>query len=234
MPISVRRNPGDQRELSRCAKPSQGTLDAIISMSVIRLLLMIGVMLLTFACQTPASRYPLDPSDDSLGKGNTPKIPTEFKTGNASLEQAKAWSKTVLEDSYFGNGLIQTEQHNLLPNGRPALFISDQSCAGTGGNEYMVFDQTPRGLRYLGDISFALCSALPPDLSNQPRLVTYWHLSANDGTLTLWRLADDGFTEIRSIQIHDDGTDQGNRIFDSFFGSKPATSALIDATFGLK
>jgi hypothetical protein len=46
-----------------------------------------------------------------------------------------------------------------------------------------------------------------------------------------------GFARIKSITIYpgDEGTEEGNRIADEFFGSKPVDSAMIDATFsGLK
>jgi hypothetical protein len=64
-------------------------------------------------------------------------------------------------------------------------------------------------------------------------LVTYWHLSASEGNLTLWLLSKQGFTAIKSVTIHpgDEGTDEGNRIFDIFFGSESVTQSIIDTAF---
>ena len=155
--------------------------------------------------------------------------PQEFQNGTASVEQAKAWSNSLLE----GDGSIVTEQRELTPGGKPALFISDSSNAGTGGNFYLVFDRTLTGLRFLGEIEFGVCRAVRPDTSNNPRLVTYWHLGAGEGNLTLWLLSKQGFTAVKSITIYagDEGTHEGNRIFDVFFGSEPVADSTVDATF---
>jgi hypothetical protein len=182
--------------------------------------------LLLSACQHAVSTYP---TDDALRKGEALQVPQEFQNGTASVEQAKAWSNSLLE----GDGSIITEQCELTPGGKPALFISDSSNAGTGGNEYMVFDHTNAGLHYLGEIDFGACRAVPPDASGNPRLVTYWHMSASEGNLTLWLLNKKGFTPVKSVTIHpgDEGTDEGNRIFDAFFGSEPVADDMIDNTF---
>jgi hypothetical protein len=190
-----------------------------------RVLSVIAVFLLS-ACQHSLATYP---TDDALRKGEAIYVPQEFLNGTASVEQAKAWSNSLLE----GDGSIVTEQHELTPGGKPALFISDSSNAGTGGNFYMVFDRTVTGLRYLGEIEFGDCRAVRPDASNNPRLVTYWHLGAGEGNLTLWLLSKQGFTAVKSITIHpgDQGTDEGNRIFDAFFGSEPVADGTVDAAF---
>ncbi|HEX4056381.1 MAG TPA: hypothetical protein VHX86_19135 [Tepidisphaeraceae bacterium] len=199
----------------------------MLQMMMFRIVMLVSAGLLLSACQRAASVYP---SDDSLRKGDVPRVPREFQEGNATIGQAKAWANARL----MGNGSIVTEEHELIPGGKRALFISDSSCAGTGGNSYVVFDRTKSGLRYLGDIDFAVCAAAPPDASENPRLVTYWHNSASEGELTLWRLTKSGFTALKSATIHpgDEGIDQDNRTFDAFFGSSPIADALVDATFG--
>ena len=59
------------------------------------------------------------------------------------------------------------------------------------------------------------------------------HDEQSEGNLTLWLLNKKGFTPVKSVTIHpgDEGTDEGNRIFDAFFGSEPVADDMIDNTF---
>ena len=208
------------------AQPSHlEDLSSILLIVPRRLLSAVAVFLLS-ACQQSLSTYP---TDDALLKGEAFRVPQEFQNGTASVEQAKAWSNSLL----MGNGSILTEERELVPGDRPAIFISDSSTAGTGGNNYMVFNRTNTGLRYLGEIDFGVCRAVPPDASRNPRLVTYWHLGCAEGDMTLWLLSSHGFTALKSITIHagDSGTDEGNRIFETIFGTKPIADGAVDAAF---
>jgi hypothetical protein len=193
----------------------------------IRRALVLLTILGVSACQSISTTYP---TDDSLRKGEALDVPREFQNGTATLDQAKAWSNSLLE----GTGPIATEEHELIPNGKTALFICDESNAGTGGNFYLVFDRTRTGLQYLGEIDFGTCCAVPPDAMKNPRLVTYWGLGASEGTLTLWVLTKSGFTEEKSITIHagDNGTDEGTRIYEEFFESKRVANGTVAAVFG--
>jgi hypothetical protein len=189
------------------------------------------LVVLSLAAASCRSHQPSYPPDDSLRKGATLRVPQEFQNGTASAEQAKAWAKVIL----MGSGTLVTQERELAPGGKRALFISDTSNAGTGGNFYVVFDQTANGMRYLGDIEFGSCRAVGPAASGRPRLVTYWHMSAGEGRLGLWLLTAEGFRAIKSVTIHpgDSGTVEGNRIYEAFFGSKPVTEPLIETTFGV-
>ena len=195
---------------------------------MVRGVLLVGLGMAAMSCGRGQAVYP---PDDSLRKGETVHVPQEFQKGTASVEQAKAWARVML----MGDGAVVTEERELAPGSKRALFISDTSNAGTGGNLYMVFDHTPKGLRYRGDIGFGSCRAVGVDGAGRPRLVTFWHLGASEGKLELWLLTEEGFKAIQSVTIHpgDGGTAEGNRILDAFFGSRPVTEALIESTFDM-
>ena len=196
----------------------------------------LGFLVLSCAHNPEVTHSPATyPSDDSLGKGDVAYVPPEFRNGTATLDQAKAWARALFT-GMAGRGEIETEECDLTPAGRRAWFISDRSLEGVvgGNNSYMVFDQTPKGLRYLGEVS-GYARPVPSDVSGNPRLVTYWHLGADDGTLTLWSLTSTGFESTKVLRIHpsdNSGTEESKRIYDGFFGPAPVTEELVEATFG--
>jgi hypothetical protein len=145
------------------------------------------------------------------------------------------WARSVLFAQPGGNaGPIEERRLPLEPGGTEALFVSDPSLRGTGGNLYLVFAPGPRGFRYLGCLDFGVCRPAPPGEDGRPRLVTYWHMSASEGVITIWRLTEEGFEPLArsTLRAGDGGTEEGNRLYGALFGVEAAPAEAVGDAFG--
>lgn len=180
---------------------------------------------------TQQASQPYYPPDDSLRKGE-PRVPPEFRNGTASLDQARAWAKVMLD----GSGEIRVAEEELIPGGRKGIFIYNTSLGGSGGNFFMVFDKTPNGFLYLGDLYFGKYWASPPDAKGHLRAVTYWHMSVSEGILSLWVRKGSAYKEVRKITVHPgyDWTTEDKRIYNSLSSGNHVSDSWIETTFGVK
>lgn len=181
--------------------------------------------------QTSAALTPDLRNGERYAQGLPIQVPQPLQDGTATIEQAREWACSLLV--LLEGGRIVVQERELVPGGEPALFISNPSNAGTGGNQHMVFVKTLEGLRYAGSLHFGDCRAVDPDHGGRPRLVTYWHMSSSEGQLTLWRLGDEDFQWLHTVTIHpgDGGTDEGRAIYSAFLGSDPVDESLVQVTF---
>jgi hypothetical protein len=178
----------------------------------------------------PAATPPPTPGvydDSNKGKG-IGTVPVEFQNGTATLAQAKAWSYSVSN----GDGPVQSTEANLTPTGRPAVFLFDPSGEGNGGHDYTVFEPTPRGLRYIGQIEGEFRVA-PPDSAGNPRLMTYWHLGANDNVITLYTLKDGLFAYTAHRTLHGPHGGEDSQLSAEFFASTTVSAELMARAFPL-
>ena len=173
--------------------------------------------------------------DQTLLKGGSSAVPREFQEGTASREQVRAWARTLLGSRFFcQTEPVQESRRALVPGGPEVLFLSHPAMAGTGGNCYLVFEETPRGCRFLGDLAFGVCRAVAPDGRGRPRVVTYWHMSASEGEAALLVLTDKGFETVASTTIHpgDGGTEERRRTYENLFGDRNVAPETLRAVFG--
>ena len=173
--------------------------------------------------------------DDALLKGDEPIPPTEFKRGTATLDQVKAWSASLL--SYpESKSALEIVAKDLDQDGTNDLLVADPAMAGTGGNNYLAFIRTPRGYRYIGHVGFGALRVLPKDATGQTKLVTWWHVSAGEGGVTLVTLDSNGFHEVTNVTVYagDQGTAEGNRIADELFGTNDLSPAELNRIFGAR
>ena len=179
------------------------------------------------ACATHQS-VPTTYDATNKGKGQPFPIPPEFQNGNATLAQAKAWHYSLVD----GDGPVQMTQADLTPTGRPAVFLYDPSHEGNGGHFYMVFEQTPRGLKYVGDIA-GMFRAVTPDPAGNPRLIAYWHLGYNGNLIKLYTLTKGifGKTAERSVDDHEDDNAADYQLVQDLFYSPAVSPATIARAF---
>ena len=172
------------------------------------------------------------PRNDALMRGDAPAVPAEFKNGTASLEQVKAWSASLL--SILGKPSLEIIEKDLNQDGTNDLLVAENGMHGTGGNSYLAFERTPKGYRYAGDLEFGAIRVLPKDESHQQKILTWWHLSAGEGVVTLVMLDSNGFHEMAHATVHagDGGTEEGNRIADELFGTNAVSPELLRHVFG--
>jgi hypothetical protein len=182
-----------------------------------------------FAVTGCAHEYP---QSDALLKGDTPVVPAEFKNGSASLKQVKAWSVSLLSDP--SKQSLEIIEKDLNQDGTNDLLVAEKGMAGTGGNSYLAFERTPRGYHYWGHLGFGAIRVLPKDESHQQKILTWWHLSAGEGGVTLVILDKDGFHEIANATVYagDSGTEEGNRIADNLFGTNKVSQETLRQLFG--
>jgi hypothetical protein len=155
----------------------------------------------------------------------------EFKNGTATLEQAKAWSASLLS-TLVDQPHLEIMEEDLNQDGTNDLLISETQMGGTGGNSYLAFERTPRGYRYLGNLDFGSMWVLPKDESRQQKIMTYWHLSAGEGTLELYILDATGFHEVkhRTIYPGPGGSEEG--ISEELFGTNIVSPKTLQQLFG--
>ncbi|HVU26172.1 MAG TPA: hypothetical protein VHG71_00280 [Verrucomicrobiae bacterium] len=171
-------------------------------------------------------------SDDSLLDGNEPEVPTEFKTGAASLQQVKEWSASLLSDSK-GDDLELVTNEDLNQDGTNDLLVANGKMAGTGGNNYLAFQRTSQGYAYLGHLGFGAIRVLPKDESHRQKILTWWHISSGEGGVTLLLLDKEGFHEVANATVYagDQGTEEGNRIAAALFGTNNVSSETLERIF---
>ena len=173
----------------------------------------------------PPSHPPtaLAPMSDNLYRRTLPK---ELADGSANLLQAQQWAAGVL------GGTLRFEAGRISPS-LAAIFMSNDARRGSGGNTYLVFDRTPRGIRYLGHLDCAAIAVLAPDPKGRPRVATFWHMSSNEGALSELLLTDSDFEIVRSVTIHpgDGGTPEGNFLYNSIFGPSATPDAGMARAF---
>ncbi|HXE42056.1 MAG TPA: hypothetical protein VN516_03440, partial [Candidatus Baltobacteraceae bacterium] len=116
------------------------------------------------------------------------------------LEDAKAWTASLLSDLWDKPHLKVIEE-DLNQDGEKDLLIAEDYMAGTGGNTYFYFEKTQKGYHYLGNLGFNSIEVLPKDSSGQQKIVTGWHLGANESGITLLTLDTNGFHEIAHATV---------------------------------
>ena len=174
------------------------------------------------------------PKSEALMKAGEPLVvPAEFKNGTASLEQVKAWSASQLS-ILWNQPHLEIMERDLNQDGTNDLLIAETHMGGTGGNSYLAFERTPKGYRYLGDLAFGAMRVLPKDESHHQKILTYWHLSCNEGTVALLILDATGFHEFKHTTIHpgDSGTEEGNKIYEELFGTNIVSPETLRLLFG--
>jgi hypothetical protein len=173
--------------------------------------------------------------DDTLMKGDEPIVPAEFKKGTATLKQVKAWSASELSD-VVARPSLEIIEKDLNQDGTNDLLVAEEANAGTGGNTYLAFEATSRGYRYIGHLGFGAIRVLPKDDPHRQKILTWWHLSAGEGGVTLVILDSSGFHEITNVTVYagDQGTAEGNRIADEFFGTNDVPAAELNKIFGTR
>jgi hypothetical protein len=185
----------------------------------------VTLTVLLAAC-TSVPRQPFAYDDTNKGKGEPSPIPAEFQNGTATLAQAKAWYYSIC----VGNGPVQCLEGNLTPDDRPAVFLHDASNEGTGGPFYMVFDKTSQGLKYIGNIAGGF-RALPPDPAGHPRLVSGWHMSAQDCVLTLYTLEEGQLTQTAERYSHSLPGDAESQLLSDLFDAPIVSAETIKRAF---
>jgi len=211
------------------------------AVACLALLLMAAAPVLTFLVVQPAAQdlgrpaqtsRAIYPEDDSWGKG-TLSVPAEFREGTATLEQAKAWCRALVVGSSLGKGhVIEVKQRELVPGGEQAVVVFDPSCGGSGGRgPQLIFARTPRGLRFLSDLSGSWRAA-PPDALGRPRLVGYWRLGG-EGKASLIVLTSGGFVPVAHVDASggDGAADEQKRTWRTLF-EEPVSQKTLAATFG--
>jgi hypothetical protein len=189
-------------------------------------LLAFPILLATCTARPPASpAY----DDSSKGKGERIPAPLEFQNGTATLSQAKAWHHSIVS----GDEPVQSIEANLTPAGRPALCLYNPSNEGNGGHCYMVFEKTPRGLKYVGDI-YGSFRAVPPDSSGDPRLVAYWHLGATGNRITLFTLTNGLFVVTAERFVDDHEGDVDNQLVADLFDSPAVSPEAVNRAFPIR
>jgi len=167
------------------------------------------------------------PEDDSLRKGTPLNVPPEFLDGTATLAQAKAWCKSLLDDAQEG------EQQELVPGGEKVLVLFNPAHRGSGGRGLqLVFSRGPNGLRFLGELSGGW-RAVPPDTHGRPRLVRYWRYGGGEGRAKLMVLKPAGFEPLAEVEASgdDSATEERKRVFRKLF-KEPVSQTVLTSTFG--
>jgi hypothetical protein len=181
--------------------------------------------ILLAAC-TSVSPSPAAYDDTNKGKGEALSVPVEFRNGTATLAQAKAWYYSYA----VGNGPVQSLEANLTPDDRPAVFVHDPSNEGTGGPFFMVFEKTSKGLKYIGNLAGGF-RALPLDRDGHSRLVSGWHMGAQDCTLTLYTLTDDELLVTAERHSHSQEGDAERQLLSDLFDAPAVDPVTISRAF---
>jgi hypothetical protein len=172
------------------------------------------------------------PPDDAVMKGDEPVVPSEFKNGTASLKQVKDWSASLLSD-LNGKPSLEMLAEDLNQDGTNDLLVAEEKMAGTGGNNYLAFEKTPAGYRYIGNLGFGAIRVLPKDESHQQKILTWWHLSSGEGVVALVILDQNSFHEVAHATVYagDSGTEEGNRIASELFGTNAISPETLRQIF---
>ncbi|MCL2648918.1 MAG: hypothetical protein FWD61_18290 [Phycisphaerales bacterium] len=206
-----------------------------ITMRCSRFALLIFAACIFSTCTAPIKTYP---ESDAFFKGDTFTVPPEFQNGTATLEQAKAWARSLMSDPNVTDGNIHADPYDFLPAPRHTILLWDPCNGGTGGNTYMVFEITPNGLKYLGSVGNHP-SLVAPDSHNRPRFVTYWRLGAVGGDLILYVLTSNGIRQLacKTIEPHNNDHDVADNNADDLLRESlftpPVSADLIARTFQL-
>ena len=191
-----------------------------------------GLLILPFLLIFPGCSHQY-PKSDALLKGGQPDVPSEFRKGTASLDQAKAWSASLLS-GLWDQPHLDVVESDLDQDGVKDVLISETHLGGTGGNTYLAFARTPKGYRYLGNLAYSVLRVLPKEDSRPPRIVTAWRVGAGESGVTLYLLDAAGFHEIGvgTLRTGDQGTGESRRLAAELFGTNAVSSQTLQQVFG--
>jgi hypothetical protein len=176
-------------------------------------------------CAGPASRSSPDQNDVWQLS-----LPPECVNGTASRERVLAWFKPGMDSEYAdANPQLDLVEEDLNRDGLPELLLGDRHMYGTGGPFYFVFLHTPSGYRYFGILSGGF-RVLPKETSTDPEIVTSWHMSAEESTVTLIAVRPGGFHQL--AQFESKGCDEGDEIIADLFDSKTVSPQTLKKYFG--
>lgn len=128
------------------------------------------------------------PPDDSLGKGDPPKVPQEFQGGTASLEDASAWVRALGQGSFANAAPPVGEVHSrerVYAAGEltELVFLALEPHATNAAKA--TFLRTPKGYRYFGLIAGSMLHWLSYPSAQRSYLLSNWHMSATQSGLSL-------------------------------------------------
>lgn len=84
-------------------------------------------------------------------------------------------------------------------DGVPELFFP--RYGGSGGTTYSLYQITKEGYLDLGSISYSICQTLPSKHNGFNDLKLYWHMSADDGYLTIEEFNGSSYEAVKEIHI---------------------------------
>jgi len=184
-----------------------------------KIIFIFSLFLLFFSPTCAAHLYEYD---QSLQKGSSLNVPLEFQNGTATIEDVSNWTAS------FGE---ETEPPILLrmdlDNDQKEEILAELRYArGQQNSAYLVFDDEEEGYRYLGMLSFSLIHVIKYKEPDRSYILTSWHHSAFEHTISLDCIKDKKIINLSSIVLKTDEP-SNNPLFGKLFKGNVTEKELL-------
>lgn len=195
------------------------------------LLLVCSISCVTHSHEKPIS---LSKTKDSLYKGQRLIVTGPLQIGTATLDQAFEWSGKmhymVPRDSF------RSKEVDLENDGVSEVAVYSRAWAGNGGNLYLIFKQTPRGLRFFDTIAMGDFRSVERSEANDVLIVTLSRIGRDQCEAVLLGIKPQGFHEISKRLLNsEENVKAGSQeiAFEDLYKSNVLPEGVVKKAFAL-